>query len=126
MKRKWNQSADRLASTTLQNENGRTVVAEEDRRDLITLNHLDDLLKPEQDGQLARITAFTRSAERILHQPEVVQEGIVQRIMIQRIVQSQDEERWIVNLKNYLNGDISSLDVGEVKVRKNITRVRDR
>ena len=51
MKRKWNQSADRLASTALQNENGRTVVAEEDRRDLITLNRLDELSKPKQDGQ---------------------------------------------------------------------------
>ena len=116
MKREWNQSADRLARTALQNEYGRTVVAEEDRRDLITLNHLDEFLKPTQDGQLARITAVTRSVERIRNQPEVIQEDIVQIVRIRRIVQAQDEERWIVNLKNYLNGDISSLDAGEVKV----------
>ena len=77
MKRDYNQSADRLASISLQNEKGRTVVAEEDRRDLITVNSLDELLKPEQDGQLARITAVTRSAKRIRHQPEVIQEKLV-------------------------------------------------
>ena len=116
MKREWNQSADRLASTALQSEKGRTIVAEEDRQDLMTLNRLDELLKPKQDGQLARITAITRSAERIRHEPEVIQEEIVQRIRIQRIVQAQDEERWIVNLKKYLSGDVSNLDAGEVKV----------
>ena len=57
------QSADHLASTALQNEKGRTVVDEEDRQDLITLNRLDVLLKPNQDGQLVRITAITRSAD---------------------------------------------------------------
>ena len=116
MKREWNQSADRLASTALQSEKGRTIVAEEDRQNLMTLNRLDELLKPKQDGQLARITAITRSAERIRHEPEVIQEEIVQRIRIQRIVQAQDEERWIVNLKKYLSGDVSNLDAGEVKV----------
>ena len=79
MKREWNQSADRLASIALQSENGRTVVAEEGRRDLITLKRLDELLKPKQDGQIARITAITRSAERIRQQPEVIREEIVQK-----------------------------------------------
>ena len=77
MKREWNQSADRLASTSLKNEKGRIVVAEEDRQDLMTLNRLNELLKPKQDGQLVRITAITRSAGRIRHEPEVVQEEIV-------------------------------------------------
>uniref|UniRef100_A0AAV1TGP4 RNase H type-1 domain-containing protein n=1 Tax=Peronospora matthiolae TaxID=2874970 RepID=A0AAV1TGP4_9STRA len=116
MKREWNQSADRLASTALQSEKGRTVVAEEDRQDLMTLNRLDELLKPKQDGQLARVTAIARSARRIRHEPEVIQEEIVQRIRIQRIVQAQDEERWIVNLKTYLSGDVSNLDAVEVKM----------
>ena len=92
------------------------MVAEEDRRDLVTQNRLDELLKPKQDGKLARITAVTRSAERIRQHPEVIQEEIIQRISIQRTVQAQDEERWIVNLKKYLNGDISSLDAGEMNV----------
>ena len=100
----------------MQNEEGKAVVAEEYRRGLITLNRLEELLKPKWAGQLARITAFTRSAGRRRHQPEVIQEEIVQRIRIQRIVEAQDEERWIVNLKRYLNGDISSLDAGEVKM----------
>uniref|UniRef100_A0AAV1UR94 Reverse transcriptase n=1 Tax=Peronospora matthiolae TaxID=2874970 RepID=A0AAV1UR94_9STRA len=116
MKREWNQSADRLASTALQSEKGRTVVAEEDRQDLMTLNRLDELLKPKQDGQLARVTAIARSARRIRHEPEVIQEEIVQRIRIQRIVQAQDEQRWIVNLKTYLSGDVSNLDAVEVKM----------
>uniref|UniRef100_A0AAV1U163 Integrase catalytic domain-containing protein n=1 Tax=Peronospora matthiolae TaxID=2874970 RepID=A0AAV1U163_9STRA len=116
MKREWNQSADRLASTALQSEKGRTVVAEEDRQDLMTLNRLDELLKPKQDGQLARVTAIARSARRIRHEPEVIQEEIVQRIRIQRIVQAQDEERWIVNLKTHLSGDVSNLDAVEVKM----------
>uniref|UniRef100_A0AAV1TTL0 RNase H type-1 domain-containing protein n=1 Tax=Peronospora matthiolae TaxID=2874970 RepID=A0AAV1TTL0_9STRA len=116
MKREWNQSADRLASTALQSEKGRTVVAEEDRQDLMTLNRLDELLKPKQDGQLARVTAIARSARRIRHEPEVIQEEIVQRIRIQRIVQAQDEERWIVNLKTYLSGDVLNLDAVEVKM----------
>ena len=50
------------------------------------------------------------------HEPGVIQEEIVHMIKIQRIVQAQDEERWIFNLKKYLNGDISSLDAGEVKM----------
>ena len=65
---------------------------------------------------MARITVITRSAERVRHEPEVIQEEIVQRIRIQRIVQAQDEERWIVNLKKYLSGDVSTLDAGEVKM----------
>ena len=74
MKREWNQGADRLASTALQNEKESTVVAEEERRYLITLKRLDELLKPKQAGQIAQITAITISAERIIHQPEVIQE----------------------------------------------------
>ena len=71
---------------------------------------------PKQAGQLARITAITRSVGRGRHQYEVLQEEIVQRIRIRRIGRDQDEERWIVNLKKYLNDDISSLDAGEVKM----------
>ena len=82
-------SANRLASTALQNEKGRTEVAEEDRRDPITLNRLDELLKPKQDVQLSRIIAVTRSAARIRYQPEVIQEEIVQMIWIRQIVQAQ-------------------------------------
>ena len=41
---------------------------------------------------------------------------MVQRVRIKRIGQAQDEERWIVNQKKYMNGDISSLDAEEEKV----------
>ena len=72
VKREWNLRAGRLAITALQNEKGGTVVAEDDRRDLITLNRLDELLKPKQSSQLGRITAVTRSARRIRHKPEAI------------------------------------------------------
>ena len=48
MKRDWNQSADRLASTALQKEQGVVITSEGDRQDLITLNRLDELLKSKQ------------------------------------------------------------------------------
>ena len=82
MNREWNQSADRLPSKALQNGKERSVGTEEDRRDLTTSKRLDELLKPKQAGQLARITAITRSSGRRRHQPEVLQDEIVQRIRI--------------------------------------------
>uniref|UniRef100_A0AAV1V9A4 Integrase zinc-binding domain-containing protein n=1 Tax=Peronospora matthiolae TaxID=2874970 RepID=A0AAV1V9A4_9STRA len=60
--------------------------------------------------------AISISAGRRRHQPEVLQEEMVQRIRVRRIGQAQDEERRIVILKKYLNGDVSSLDAGEGKM----------
>ncbi|GMF20123.1 unnamed protein product [Phytophthora fragariaefolia] len=86
MKREWNQSADRLASTALQKEEGAHLTSDEDRQDLITLNRLDELLKPKVTDQVAR-----------------------------RIVQAQNEEKWIADLKSYLQGNLADLTVEEAK-----------
>ncbi|GMF45625.1 unnamed protein product [Phytophthora fragariaefolia] len=50
MKREWNQSADKVASEALQQEEGVVVTSEDDKQDLITLNRLDELLKPRNDS----------------------------------------------------------------------------
>uniref|UniRef100_A0AAV1VBY4 Integrase zinc-binding domain-containing protein n=1 Tax=Peronospora matthiolae TaxID=2874970 RepID=A0AAV1VBY4_9STRA len=60
--------------------------------------------------------AISISAGRRRHQPEVLQEEMVQRIRVRRIGQAQDEERRIVILKKFLNGDVSSLDAGKGKM----------
>lgn len=49
MKRDWNQSGDRLASTALQYEKGMRVTSNQDLQDLISLNRLDELLTPERN-----------------------------------------------------------------------------
>ena len=64
MKRDWNQSADRLASETLQREKGTIVTTDEDRRVLITLNRLDELLIPSTRDQMVKVAAITRSVAR--------------------------------------------------------------
>ena len=86
MKREWNQSADRLDSTALHVEKGMTIVSEQDRRNLINLKCLDELIKPTQDDQLVQITAITRSAAKRRHKPEVIQEEIMQKIGIRLIM----------------------------------------
>ena len=115
MKRDWNQSADRLASAALQQEKGTVISSQEDRQDLITLNRLDELLKPRHGGQIAKITAVTRSMQRRRQPPELLQEEMVQRVRSERIRQAQDEELWIINLKKYLIGDVSTLSSEEAK-----------
>ncbi|POM68506.1 LOW QUALITY PROTEIN: Reverse transcriptase [Phytophthora palmivora] len=89
MKRDWNQSTDSLASAALRRESGVVIVTEEDRQDLMTLNRL--------------------------HDPQVLQEGMVQRMRLERIRRAQDEEKWIVDLKAYLRGDVLDLTSAEVK-----------
>ena len=115
MKRDWNQSADRLASTALQKDEGAVITHKDERRDLVTLNRLDELLRPKQGDPVAKITAITRSVQRRRHPPEVLQEELVQRIRSDRIRQAQYEEIWIVNLKKYLVGDVSNLSLEEAK-----------
>ncbi|GMF22051.1 unnamed protein product [Phytophthora fragariaefolia] len=115
MKREWNQSADRLASTALQKEEGTHITSDEDRQDLVTLNRLDELLKPKVTDQIARVTAITRSARRRRLQPETLQEAVVQQMRGERIAQAQNEEKWIVDLNTYLRGDLADLTSEEAK-----------
>uniref|UniRef100_H3H5Y4 Uncharacterized protein n=1 Tax=Phytophthora ramorum TaxID=164328 RepID=H3H5Y4_PHYRM len=115
MKRDWNQSADKLASEALQRGEGTVVTSEADRQDLITLNRLDELLKPKDNNAVARVSAVTRSARRSRRVPRVLQEAIVQRIRSERITQAQDEEQWIANMKSYLRGEVTDLSSTDAK-----------
>ncbi|OWZ00007.1 LOW QUALITY PROTEIN: reverse transcriptase [Phytophthora megakarya] len=105
VKRVWNPSADKLASAALQREES----------EIITLNRLDEMLKPKLIDSIVSVNAITRSAERRRHAPEVMEESIIQRIRCQRIRQAQDEEKLIVDLKKYLDGEVNTLTADETK-----------
>ncbi|POM60973.1 reverse transcriptase, partial [Phytophthora palmivora] len=113
MKRDWNQSTDSLASAALRRESGVVIVKEEERQDLMTLNRLDELLTAKNDATPVNITAVTRSRKKC--RPQVLQEEIVQRMRMERINRAQDEEKWIVDLKAYLRGDVQDLTSTEAK-----------
>ncbi|CAI5706525.1 unnamed protein product [Peronospora effusa] len=109
MKREWNQSADRLANAALQQQRGVEIIPEEEWKDLEEINRLPELLVPKNPSPAMRITAVTRSRVRSRMPTEVVQEGVVQRIRIERISAAQDEKMWIRDLKLYLRGEWSGL-----------------
>ncbi|GMF30628.1 unnamed protein product [Phytophthora fragariaefolia] len=115
MKRDWNQSADKLASAALQRGDGEVVTSEEDKLGLIALNRLDELLMPNTADSIAHVAAVTRSARHRRVSPEVLQEEIVQRTRCERILQAQNEERWIVDLKAYLKGEVGNLSSDQAK-----------
>ncbi|POM72893.1 Reverse transcriptase [Phytophthora palmivora] len=114
MKRDWNQSADSLASAALRRESGVVIVTEEERQDLVTLNRLDELLIAKDDAATARS---------LLSQDHVLQEEIVQRMRMERISRAQDEEKWFLDLKAYLRGDVLDLTSAEAK---SCSRIVDR
>ncbi|KAG3087769.1 hypothetical protein PI124_g14918 [Phytophthora idaei] len=116
VKRSWNQSADRLASTALQQQKGTTVTSEVDWEDLITLNRLPELLLPKDEEPIARVVAATRSRSRWKDAPEVLQSDVVQRVRTDRIQQAQNEEKWIADLKAYLSGELDKLDANEAQM----------
>ncbi|POM69702.1 Reverse transcriptase [Phytophthora palmivora] len=60
-----------------------------------------------------KITAVTRSCKKYRHQ--MLQEEIVKRMMMERFGRAQDEEKWIVDLKAYLRGDVQDLTSTEAK-----------
>ncbi|GMF47855.1 unnamed protein product [Phytophthora fragariaefolia] len=118
VKRDWNQSADKLASAALQREAGEQVTSQIDIDDLITLNRLAELLVPQSQISVDKITATTRSRQR--RGWEVLQEPLVQRMRMERIGRAQDEETWIVDIKKYLTGDVRELTSPEAKSRAKI------
>ncbi|GMF51288.1 unnamed protein product [Phytophthora fragariaefolia] len=61
VKRGWHGSADRLASAALQRQAGIMVEDEADLLDLVTLNRLDEILRPEinQERSVARVMSVT-------------------------------------------------------------------
>ncbi|POM63128.1 reverse transcriptase, partial [Phytophthora palmivora] len=105
--------ADSLASAALRRESGVVIVTEEERQDLVTLNRLDELLIAKNDAATVKIAAVTRSRKKC--RPQVLQEEIVQRMRMERIRRAQDEEKWIVDLKAYLRGDVQDLTVVDAK-----------
>uniref|UniRef100_H3H4X9 Integrase catalytic domain-containing protein n=1 Tax=Phytophthora ramorum TaxID=164328 RepID=H3H4X9_PHYRM len=115
VKRDWNQSADRLASAALQREAGVIVTDEGEIVDLVTINRLGELLHPSNDDPVVQVSAVTRSARRHRQVPAAMQEEIVQRMKSERLVQAQDEEKWIVDLKLYLRGDVAALTTRDAK-----------
>ena len=86
-------------------------VYEQDKQNSRSLNRLDELLTPKSVDRVVKIPAFTRSAVRRRRYPNVLQEEVVQQIRIERIKQSQEEESWIANLKEFLIGDITKLTI---------------
>ncbi|OWZ14139.1 reverse transcriptase [Phytophthora megakarya] len=115
VKWEWNQIADKLASAVLQREEGEIVTSENDRQDLITLNRLGEMLKPKLIKTVVSVNAITRATERQRHTPKAMGESIIQRIRCQRIRQAQDEEKWIADMKEYLDGEVSALTAEEAK-----------
>eukprot|EP00644_Phytophthora_capsici_P011299 jgi/Phyca11/110676/e_gw1.18.312.1 len=116
VKREWNQSADKLANAALQQESGEVITSDADRQDLITINRLDEILRPKEHDAAVHVSAVTRAAGRRRQvQPEILQEAIVQQMRVQRIIQAQDEEVWIVHMKAYLRGDVINLSAEDAK-----------
>ena len=115
MKREWNQSADRLASAALQHEKGAIVNSDQELQDLMSLNRLQELILLKKTDQVVKMMAITRSARRKRQKPEFLQEEVVQQMRIERITQAQEEESWIVNLKDYLVGDLTQLNAEDAK-----------
>ncbi|POM76566.1 LOW QUALITY PROTEIN: Reverse transcriptase [Phytophthora palmivora] len=113
MKRDWNQSADSLASAALRRKSGVVIVTKEERQNLMTINRLDELLIAKDDIATVNIAAVTRSRKKC--RPQVLQEEIVQRMRMERIIRAQDEGKWIVDLKAYLRGDVQDLTSAEAK-----------
>ncbi|GMF48428.1 unnamed protein product [Phytophthora fragariaefolia] len=113
VKRNWNQSADKLASAALQREAGEQVTYQTDIDDLATLNRLAELLVPQSQISVVKIAATTRARQR--RNGEVLQEPLLQRMRMERISRAQDEEKWIVDLKKYLTGDVRELTSTEAK-----------
>ncbi|ETL93405.1 hypothetical protein L917_08427, partial [Phytophthora nicotianae] len=96
-------------------QEGTAVTSKADCDDLVVLNRLQESLFPKDDGSVVRMAATTRSRARSTNSAEAVQLDVVQRIRTDRILRAQNEEKWMVNLKTYLSGDLKSLDAGEAR-----------
>ncbi|GMF16978.1 unnamed protein product [Phytophthora fragariaefolia] len=81
------------------------VTSQTDIDDLATLNRLAELLVPQSQISVVKIAATTRSRQR--RGWEVLQEPLVQTMRMERIGRAQDEEKWIVDVKKYLTGDVN-------------------
>ncbi|OWY95524.1 reverse transcriptase [Phytophthora megakarya] len=74
------------------------------------------MLKPKLIETVVCVNATTRTAERQRRTPKAMEESIIQPMLCQTIRQAQDEEKWIVDLKKYLDGEVGALTAEEAKV----------
>ncbi|KAE9082173.1 hypothetical protein PF006_g26971 [Phytophthora fragariae] len=119
VKRAWNASADSLASAALQREAG-VIVREQDWDDLVTLNRLPEILTATAKETTLRISAMATRSRRKVPNQKVLQEDAVRQLRVDRIRQGQDEERWIANLKHYLQGQVADLEKEEARTCSNL------
>ena len=89
------------------------MLSEEKRQELMTLNRLEELVKPKDLSQMVKVSAIARVTSR--RQPEALREEFVQRMRMERIRQAQEEEDWIAKLKIYLTGDVTTLNAEDMK-----------
>ena len=73
-------------------------------------------MTPKSVDQVVKIAAVTRSAVMRRRSPEVLQEGFVRQVRIERIKQAQEEEKSIAKLKEFLIGDITKVSIEEAKL----------
>ena len=91
MKREWNQSADRLASTSLLQERGTIFVLDLELQDLTSLELYDKQIVPEKEDRALNMAEITRPALRRRRRPGLLSEEVVTQMRIERIKQSQEE-----------------------------------
>ena len=77
-------SADRLASSALQQGTCTIVTSYSEIQDLISLNRLEKLIIPETADRVVKISAITRSTLQRRRRPEVLHEEAVQDIQVDR------------------------------------------
>ena len=104
MKKEWNQSADRLASKALQQEQVTIALSDLDRQDLSLLNRLNELLTPKNVNQVVKIAVVTRSAVRRLRSAEVLQEEFVQKVRIRESIKHRERRVGSTTWRNSWSG----------------------
>ena len=95
VKRDWNQSADQLASTALHQNGGIKSVPSEERPGLEAINLLLELLIPKDSNLPTKKLSVIWSRSPNMISGEIVQEEVVQRLPVDRIQKTQEEESWV-------------------------------
>ena len=116
VKRDWNRSANRLASTALHRQEGVVTVPNEERPDLEVINWLSELLIPKDKSPSVKLFAVTRARVPIKMSGETMNNEVVQQLRVDRIRKAQEEEGWMRDLKAYLNGNWGDLSVESARL----------
>ena len=118
MKREWNQSADRLASATLQRKKGTIITSGQDFQNLISLNRLDELLTPKCVDRVAKMAAVTRSADKRRWQPGASQIIWSQVGVVQYARRLHWTVEWVLCGVSMVVGDRRSKDLITIEDRR--------